>query len=125
MIFAVLLIAVQVAAQDPRLDRLDPDPRAQVTAGVDSARLAGLPAEPLIQRALEGATKGAPGPRIVTAVRRLSTDLGTARAALGDEASAPELEAGGAAVPAGATPQGLANLPAVRPPPPPTALSVL
>jgi len=42
----VLLIAVQVAAQDPRLDRLDPDTRAQVTAVVDSARLAGLPAEP-------------------------------------------------------------------------------
>src|SRR2546428_3155761 len=103
MILAVLLIAVRAAAQIPRLDRLDPDTRAQVTAVVDWARLAGLPAEPLIQRALEGATKGAPGPRIVTAVRRLSTDLGTARAALGDEASAPELEAGVAALRAGAT----------------------
>ncbi|OLD12962.1 MAG: hypothetical protein AUJ01_15715 [Acidobacteria bacterium 13_1_40CM_3_65_5] len=125
MILAVLLIVAQIGAQDPRLDRLDPDTRAQVTVVVDSARRVGLPAEPLIQRALEGATKGAPGPRIVTAVRRLSTDLGTARAALGDEASAPELEAGVAALRAGATPQVLANLHGVRRPPLTMALSVL
>jgi len=121
MILAVLLIVAQIGAQDPRLDRLDPDTRAQVTVVVDSARRVGLPAEPLIQRALEGATKGAPGPRIVTAVRRLSTDLGTARAALGDEASAPELEAGVAALRAGATPQ----VHGVRRPPLTMALSVL
>src|SRR4029077_14663730 len=97
MFLALLLLPAQVGAQDPRLDRLDPDTRTQVTVVVDSARRMGLPAEPLIQRALEGATKGAPGPRIVTAVRRLSADLGTARAALGDGASVPELEAGVAA----------------------------
>jgi len=125
MILAMLLIAAQVGAQDPRLDRLDPDTRAQVTVVVDSARRMGLPAEPLIQRALEGATKGAPGPRIVTAVRKLSADLGTARAALGDGASVPELEAGVAALRAGATPQVLANLHSVRRPPLTMALSVL
>ncbi len=125
MILAVLLIAAQVAAQDPRLDRLDPDTRTQVTVVVDSARRMGLPAEPLIQRALEGATKGAPGPRIVTAVRRLSADLGTAHAALGDGASVAELEAGVAALRAGATPQVLAKLHSVRRPPLTMALSVL
>src|SRR3989442_3767824 len=117
MILAALLIAAQVGAQDPRLDRLDPDTRTRVTVVVDSARRIGLPAEPLIQRALEGATKGAPGPRIVTAVRRLSVDLGTARAALGTGASAPELEAGGAPLRPGAAPQVLPNLPTLRPPP--------
>jgi hypothetical protein len=116
MILAALLLATQVALQDPRLDRLDPDTRSAVAAVVDSARVARLPIEPLIQRALEGATKGAPGPRIVTAVRRLAADLGTARTALGNDASAPELEAGVAALRAGATTQILANLRSVRRP---------
>ena len=125
MILAALLLAVQVAGQDPRLERLDPETRSLVVTVVDSARALGLPSEPLIQRALEGATKGAPGARIVTAVRRLATDLGTARAALGTRASAPELEAGVAALRAGATPELLTRLRDVRRPPLTMALSVL
>jgi len=125
MIVAALLMAMQVAIQDPRLDRLDPDTRAQVIAVVDSARQAGLPAEPLIQRALEGTTKAAPGTRIVTAVRRLAADLGAARTALGNSASAPELEAGVAALRAGAPSQVLATLRSVRRSSLTMALSVL
>jgi hypothetical protein len=120
MIIAALLLAVQVpvaAAQDPRLSRLDPETRAAVSGIVDSARGSGLPAEPLIQRALEGATKGAAGSRIVMAVRRLTGDLGAVRAALGDKASTPELEAGAAALRAGATPEVLTQLRAMRRPP--------
>ena len=64
MIIAALLIAFQVTAQDPRLERLDPETRALVGTVIDSAHGAGLPSEPLVQRALEGATKGAPGIRI-------------------------------------------------------------
>jgi len=122
---AALLIAAQIAAQDPRLERLDPETRSLVVTVVDSARAVGLPGEPLIQRALEGATKGAPGTRIVAAVRRLATDLGTARTALGTHASAPELEAGVAALRAGASPQLLTQLRDVRRPPLTMALSVL
>jgi hypothetical protein len=92
---------------------------------VDSARAVGLPSEPLIQRALEGATKGAPGPRIVTAVRRLATDLGTARTALGTRATAPELEAGVAALRAGASPEVLTSVRDARRPPLTMALAVL
>jgi hypothetical protein len=125
MILAALLIAAQIAVQDPRLERLDPETRSLVVTVVDSARAVGLPSEPLIQRALEGATKGAPGARIVAAVRRLATDLGTARTALGTRASAPELEAGVAALRAGATPQLLTQLRDVRRPPLTMALSVL
>lgn len=125
MILAALLIATQIAVQDPRLERLDPETRSLVVTVVDSARAVGLPGEPLIQRALEGATKGAPGARIVAAVRRLATDLGTARTALGTRASAPELEAGVAALRAGATPQVLTRLRDVRRPPLTMALSVL
>src|SRR5256886_4596409 len=43
---------------------------------VDSAHTAMLPTEPLVQRALEGATKRASGDAIVAAVRRLAADLG-------------------------------------------------
>ncbi len=124
MMLALLLVAAQVGT-DPRLDRLDPDTRAQVTTVLDSARHVGLPTEPLIQRALEGATKAAPGPRIVAAVRRLSADLGVARTALGTEASAPELEAGVAALRAGAPSQVLASLRSVRRHPLTMALSLL
>lgn len=125
MMLAMLLVMTQVAVQDPRLERLDPETRSLVVSVVDSARLAGLPSEPLIQRALEGATKRAPSPRIVAAVRRLATDLGTARGALGTQATTPELEAGVAALRAGAGPQVLTQLRDARRPPLTMALAVL
>ena len=125
MMLAALLLVTQVAVQDPRLERLDPDTRSAVAAVADSARGVGLPVEPIIQRALEGATKGAPGPRIVAAVRKLAADLGTARTALGTDGSEAELEAAVAALRAGATPQVIAHLRDVRRPPLTMALSVL
>jgi hypothetical protein len=111
---AVLLIATGAAAQDPRLSRLDSIARPLVAAVLDSARAAGLPAEPLVQRALEGVAKGAPSAAIVSALQRLATDLGRARAALGARATAPELEAGAAALRAGASPAVLADLRRIR-----------
>ena len=125
MMLTALLLVIQVAAQDPRLERLDPETRSLVMSVVDSARATGLPSEPLIQRALEGATKGASGVRIVAAVRRLATDLGTARSALGARASAPELEAGVAALRAGASPEVLTSVRDARRPPLTMALAVL
>ncbi|HEY6209941.1 MAG TPA: hypothetical protein VIW28_12825, partial [Gemmatimonadales bacterium] len=93
---AAAFVASAAAGQDPRLARLPPEAQASVGALVDSARAAGLPAEPLVQRALEGATKGAPGDLIVAAVQRLAVDLGRARDALGSSASPAELSAGAA-----------------------------
>jgi len=119
------LLARRAAAQDPRLARLEPGTRALVAALVDSARAAGLPAEPLVQRALEGATKRAPGDRIVAAVRRLGADLGRAREILGSAASLPELEAGAAALRAGAAPAVLAELRRTRRQPLTVPLAVL
>src|SRR6059036_2479616 len=104
------LIATAAAAQDQRLDRLDPSVRPLVASVIDSARAAGLPTEPLVQRALEGSTKGAPGPLIVSAVQRLAADLGRAREALGPGTTPPELEAGAAALRAGAGPAVLTQL---------------
>lgn len=122
---ALLLLVTQVPGQDPRYQRLDPETRARVVAIVDSARGAGLPGEPLIQRALEGSMKNAAGDRIVTAVRRLAADLGTARGALGSKATPAELEAGVAALRAGATPATLTRLRDLRQPPVTMALAVL
>jgi len=111
-LLAATLVAGGAAAQqtDPRLERVDAATRPTVAALVDSARAALLPTEPLIQRALEGATKRASGDLIVAAVRRLAVDLGHARDALGSTASPAELTAGAAALHAGASPTILAQL---------------
>src|SRR5438132_1385618 len=80
---AAVLFATAAAQEpqhlnDPRLARLDTAARSLVAVAIDSARAAGLPTEPLVQRALEGATKDAPGTLIVSAVQRLAADLGRA-----------------------------------------------
>ncbi len=90
-------------AQDPRLARLDSLTRTQVELVLATARGRGLPVEPLVQKALEGSSKGAPGPRIVSAVETMLGDLGRAQQGLGRSATADELVAGAAALRAGAT----------------------
>jgi hypothetical protein len=95
-------------AQDPRLrGRLPAPALVEVTARVDSARAAGLPTEPLVSKALEGASKRADGPRIVASVRRLAVQLGTARQALGRGASETELTSAAAALSVGVGPDAL------------------
>ena len=113
---AATLVAGTAAAQRPdsRLERLDSITRPIVAALVDSARAAALPTEPLVQRALEGATKRATADRIVAAVRGLALDLGHARHALGPKASPPELTAAAAALRAGAPAATLTELRRVR-----------
>jgi len=116
LLVAATLVALQAPAQglDPRLQRLDSISRPIVTALVDSARAVALPTEPLVQRALEGATKRATADRIVAAVRRLALDLSHARDALGPMTSPPELSAAAAALRAGAPPATLTELRRVR-----------
>jgi len=104
-----------VRAQEPRLvGRLSAPARSQVNAILDSARREGLPTEPLVDRALEGASKRAPDDRIVAAVRRLVGDLADARDALGSGVSDAEIAAGASALRAGARPGDLAQLRARR-----------
>ena len=126
-LIAAILVAAPAAAQqvDPRLGRLDAATRPTVAALLDSARTALLPTEPLVQRALEGATKHASGEVIVAAVRRLAADLGRARDALGSTASPAELTAGAAALRAGASPTILAELRHARREPLTVPLAVL
>jgi hypothetical protein len=114
---AVMLGAPPAAgAQEPRLvGRLPDAARVQVDGILDAARTSRLPTEPLVDRALEGAAKGAPPDRIVLAVTRLRQELSVAREAFGDTASAAELTAGASALRAGATRDDLAQLRRLRP----------
>ena len=108
---AVLSISSQVMAQDPRLQgRLDAVTLRAVTTYIDSSRSGGIPQEPLVQKALEGASKGASGDRILLAVRNLGSTLQAARDALGPESSEGEIVAGAAALRAGAPADGLRGL---------------
>ena len=110
---ALLLCSLSVSAQaqDHRLKgRLDAETLRSVTALIDSSRSDGIPEEPLIQKALEGASKGATGDRIVVAVRNLGAAMKTARSALGTDSSDREIVAGAAALRAGANPEGLRDL---------------
>jgi hypothetical protein len=104
------------ATADARLGaRLDARTRAEVVRVIDSVGRLGLPAEPLVDKALEGASKRADGARIVAAVRRLAGALGTARAALGERASEGELVAGASALHGGVSVAAISQLREERP----------
>ena len=112
----LLALPATVWAQDARLtERLDPATASQVQQVVDSAERAGLPGEPLVQKALEGATLGASNDRIVAAVQTLHGQLRRAREALGGEASDTELTAAAGALRAGLEPSALRRLQSLRP----------
>jgi hypothetical protein len=113
---AVMLCApAALRAQDARLDtRLDAHTRDVVVTLIDSARAEGIPSEPLVQKALEGASKHADGPRILTAVRMLARELGDARSALGPASTDAEVIAGASALHAGIAPAALSHMRASR-----------
>ena len=82
-------------ASDPRLtNRLDAQTRDAVDAIIENARKAGVPTEPLVDRALEGASKRATGSQIVSVVRGWADDLRKARQALGPGSPDAEVVAG-------------------------------
>src|SRR5688500_2951867 len=115
LVFALMLLPASLAAQDRRLaERLDASTAAAVQRVVDSAGRSGLPTEPLIQKALEGGTLGAPGERIHAAVIALHGQLGRAREALGGGADEAELTTAAGALRAGLPPSALRRLQALR-----------
>lgn len=105
-----------VLAQDGRLaGRLDSATASEVSRVADSVRFAGLPADPLIAVALEGATRRASADRIVAAVREYAAALATARGALGPAAGSDEVVSGAGVVVAGLRPGALADFRRARP----------
>jgi hypothetical protein len=110
------VIVTRTSAQEARLvGRLPDATRTQVDGILNTARSAGLPTEPLVDRALEGAAKRAAGDIIVRAVNRLLDELRTARLAFGEQAHPAELAAGASALRAGATRADLVRLKQLRP----------
>jgi hypothetical protein len=92
----------QAGAQDPRIGtRLDAPSITALRALVDSARAQGLPIEPLVEKMNEGVAKGADGPLIVMAVRKLTLEMASAHRALGTVATADEIKAAASAMHAG------------------------
>lgn len=99
------------AQENSRLtERLDPAVAAAVSEVVEGARALGLPTEPLIQKALEGHSKGASAEAILAAVQALSDDLGAARATLGEGIEDDALLIAAAALDAGGSPALLERL---------------
>jgi len=80
--------------------RVSPELRAQVMVLVDSAAAASLPSTPLIDKTLEGTSKGIDDHRILTAVQTILASLREARLALG-KISDDELTAAASALRAG------------------------
>ena len=108
-----LLIAAPAAAraQDARLAaRLDSLTGRQVAELLDAARGEKLPVEPLVDKALEGASKRVAGPLIVDAVRKLSDRLLEARQILGAQAPESEVTAAAHALRGGLQPAALRRL---------------
>lgn len=94
--------------------RLAPEAAQQVLAIAREARAAALPTDPLVARALEGASRGADPARIVSSVRALADALAGARTVLGANAAADEIVAGGNLLLAGVPADTLARLRATR-----------
>jgi hypothetical protein len=108
---AAIITAAASRFNDPRLlTALDDKTREAVSAIIEAARGEGLPVEPLVDKALEGATKGASGPRIITAVRSWAAELRRARQALGPAVSDRDIEAGATALRAGVNVRELERL---------------
>jgi hypothetical protein len=113
VLLSLFLVGASLPAQgiDRRLvERLDPSTRGSVAAIVDSARASGLPTEPLIEKALEGASKKAAGALIVSAVRNFAGQLREARRALGTGSTPAEVISGAQAIRAGISVQQLERL---------------
>ena len=120
------LIALSLFALPPRLwaqdaraarldGKLDVETQTVVLRTLDSARTRGLPMEPLVDKALEGATKRAAGPRIQAAVSSLLGRLEAARDALSPNPTPRDITAGADALAFGATREALKAMRAIRP----------
>jgi len=126
-----VIVAGGLAAQDvqARLDRrVSPEVQRAVQGIAADAAAHGLPVDPLVQKALEGAAKGVSGDRVIAAVRALAGRLGQALAAVreaGVAAPAGDVVEGGAdALNAGFSGRQVSDLVRVSQPPQDPALTL-
>lgn len=119
--FAAAMVAAtaaptEIAAQDRRLAaRLDSATAGAVARLADSVRAVGLPSDPLIGVALEGASRRASSERILAAVREYAAALGVARQTLGDSAVSDEIVSAAGVLVAGVAPRVVVDYRSARP----------
>jgi len=107
--------AGQQSARERAERTLPPDVFAGITALGEEMEGVGVPAEPLYNKALEGAAKRVPPDRLLPAVREHAGRLRLARDALGPSAGVPLLVAGADALRRGVPADALRSLPRDRP----------
>jgi len=113
---AWLATTASAAPVDRRLaERLDPATADEVWKVVEAAGAQGVPVDPLIVTALEGASKHARPERIVAAVKERSAALLASKEALGPESTPGEIAAGAGALMSGVPRDTLARLRQERP----------
>ena len=120
-----------LSAQDVRaqLDRrVSPEVQRAVQVIAADAAAQGLPVDPLVQKAIEGAAKGVPGDRVIAAVRVLAGRLGQSMAAVREAGVAAPggdvVEGGADALNAGLTGRQVSDLVRVSRPPHDPALTL-
>lgn len=105
----------QQTAQERAERTLPPHVFAELTALGAQMEEVGVPAEPLYNKALEGAAKRVPPDRLIPAVREHAGRLRQAHDALGPSAGVPLLVAGADALRRGVPADALRSLPRDRP----------
>lgn len=94
----LLIIPSGVLAQDARMERIREAYPAGAVAEIEGiladAEAEGLPSDPLIAKALEGAAKGVPADRVVAALSAYRERLGESRQLIGPERAAADVVAG-------------------------------
>ncbi|MDQ3951195.1 MAG: hypothetical protein M3282_12750 [Gemmatimonadota bacterium] len=104
------------AAPLMRLEQtLDADTYRAVVKVIDGARARALPIDPLVDRALEGAMKRAPGARIRAAVSALAQRLEVARNALAPSPTEADIAAGAGALSVGVPRETLRTIRSIQP----------
>jgi hypothetical protein len=112
----ILLLALPnvALAQDTRMERIrqafPPDAVAQIETIIVDAEAAGIPTEPLLDKALEGAAKRVPTDRVIAAVTSYSQSLAESRSLVGVDHDAAAVVAGADALRRGVQPQTVRSL---------------
>ena len=117
---AVLLLATSALsaarAQDDRLaSRFDGSTLDHLRATIAAARDRNLPIAPLVDKAMEGATKHAPPPRIEAAVNALFKRLDASRQALAPSPTDADVKSGADALAVGVPSDALRSIRILRP----------
>ena len=108
-----VLLGLQQGIAQQLSGRVPPAVSAVVKSLSTSFRARGLPADPLVQKAIEGSAKGVPSERVIAAVRLVAMQLDTAAAALragGMISDTLAIAAGAFAINAGMAPRDITNL---------------